>query len=203
MNPEGRLGRNLSLRFLPSHFQSKGPLQRRPTPVHAHASNFTVTYVVYWQRGSGGSAFLPQSLWFCVCTYTLKMFRLNNNQNKSPWPAVQMAHSIRKSSGATYMGDMEASCPDPSQLRLPWQMAPPQDAACCWQGFLTVTFLSPHCHSQSLSVLSTDELPPRQRSLSHCSRLRLPSPAPTVSGLLREKEIAAARCGCHFLPHSH
>lgn len=194
------------MRFLPSHFQSKGPLQRRPTPVHAHASNLTVTYVVYWQRGSGGSggsASLPQSLWFRVCTYTLKMFRLNNHQNKTPWPAVQMAHSIRKSNGATYMGDMEASCPDPSQLRLPWQMAPPQDAACCWQGFLTLTSLSPHCHTQSepqrpvdgrasseaaLAISLLQAPPPPQSSTNHvwapqregdCSRsarLSLPPP---------------------------
>lgn len=78
----------------------------------------------------------------------------------------------------------------------------PQDVVCRWQGFLTVTFLSPHCHSLILSILLTDELPPRRHLLSQCSTNQPSQPAANISGLLREREreIAAARSGCHFLP---
>lgn len=63
----------------------------------------------------------------------------------------------------------------------------PQDVVCRWQGFLTVTFLSPHCHSLIPSIQLTDELPLRRHSLSHCSTKQSSQSAAKISGLLRER----------------
>lgn len=54
----------------------------------------------------------------------------------------------------------------------------PQDVVCCWQGILSVTFLSPHCHSLIPGTQLTDETPLRQS--------RRPTPPTKISGLLGE-----------------
>lgn len=63
----------------------------------------------------------------------------------------------------------------------------PQDVVCRWQGFLTVTFLSPHCHSLIPTIQLTDELPLRQHSLSQCSTKQSFQSTAKISGLLRER----------------
>lgn len=63
----------------------------------------------------------------------------------------------------------------------------PQDVVCCWQGFLTVTFLSPHCHTLIPSIQLTDELPLRRHSLSQCSTKQSSQSTAEISGLLRER----------------
>lgn len=63
----------------------------------------------------------------------------------------------------------------------------PQDVVCRWQGFLTVTFLSPLCHSLIPSIQLTDELPLRRHSLSQCSTKQASQSSAKVSGLLRER----------------
>lgn len=49
----------------------------------------------------------------------------------------------------------------------------------------------------------TDELSLRRHLLSQCSTKRSSQSNADISGLLRERETAAARPGCHFLPRFH
>ncbi len=63
----------------------------------------------------------------------------------------------------------------------------PQDVVCHWQGFLTVTFLSPHCHTLIPTIQLTDELPLRRHSLSQCSTKQSSQSTAEISGLLRER----------------
>lgn len=86
-------------------------------------------------------------------------------------------------------GRLKRSWLDPSQISLPVGAAA-ADGCLLLAGSLTVTFLSPHCHSQIVTILLTDQLPPRQHSLSHCAKLRLLSPAPNMSGLHREADCS-------------
>lgn len=89
------------------------------------------------------------------------------------------------------LGRHKKSWHDPSQIGLPvGAAAAAADGCLLLAGFLAVTFLSPHCHSQIVTILLTDQLPPRQHLLSHCAKLRLLSPAPNTSGLHREADCS-------------
>lgn len=108
-------------------------------------------------------------------------------------PLRRSMHSIRNDSQATYIRHSKLTCPDPSKIihtvktqsNLGRWLAP---GCCChWQGFLTVTFLSPHCHSLIPSIQLTDEFPLRRHSLSQCSTKRSPHSIAEISGLLRER----------------
>lgn len=68
----------------------------------------------------------------------------------------------------------------------------PQDVVCRWQGFLTVTFLSPHCHSLIPCIQLTDELPLRRHSLSQCFTKQSSQSTAKISGLLRERDCSGS-----------
>lgn len=68
----------------------------------------------------------------------------------------------------------------------------PQDVVCRWQRFLTVTFLSPHCHSLIPCIQLTDELPLRRHSLSQRSTKQSSQSTAKISGLLRERDCSGS-----------
>lgn len=65
--------------------------------------------------------------------------------------------------------------------------------------------MSPFYHLIALvpGIQLTDELSLRQHLLSQCSTKRSSQSIADISGLLRERETAAAWPGCHFLPRFH
>lgn len=103
-------------------------------------------------------------------------------------------------------GHIKPSCPDPSQISftVKTQSSPSRWLApgCC----LLLAGI-PHCHLFITSLSQSDSQYPVDRWASSKAALAIsvfhnPPPQSTtnISGLLREREIAAARSCCHFLP---